>query len=239
MSVAAVQTVKPELVRVYVWDLPVRITHWLIALSILVLAITGYYIGNPFIIAPDPATQEYVMGTVRAIHSFTAIAFTLSALSRVLWMFMGNHYARWHQLFPVDRKRRRQLLPWLKFYLFARPETPNFVGHNPLAGVSYLVVYLLCLMAAITGYALFGMSSDLWLMEGFAKLLPLLGGPQTARWIHHVIMWLLILFIVHHIACAVLVARVSQNAAIDSMFSGFRFVKPERLAEVAEERSSG
>jgi len=33
-----------ELVRVYVWQWPVRLTHWLNAYSILFLALTGYYI---------------------------------------------------------------------------------------------------------------------------------------------------------------------------------------------------
>ena len=33
--------------RVYVWQLPVRIFHWLNALSIAVLAITGFIIADP------------------------------------------------------------------------------------------------------------------------------------------------------------------------------------------------
>ena len=41
-----------DLVRVYVWQLPVRITHWLIAGSILVLSVTGFYIGTPFVTVP-------------------------------------------------------------------------------------------------------------------------------------------------------------------------------------------
>ncbi len=40
-----------ELARVYVWEAPVWITHWLITLSIVVLIVTGFYIGNPFLIA--------------------------------------------------------------------------------------------------------------------------------------------------------------------------------------------
>ena len=47
-----------ELVRVYVWQWPVRMTHWCTAYSILLLAMTGFYMGNPFITvrnsAPSP-----------------------------------------------------------------------------------------------------------------------------------------------------------------------------------------
>ena len=37
-----------QLVRVYVWEIPVRVTHWVIVLSILILSVTGFYIGHPF-----------------------------------------------------------------------------------------------------------------------------------------------------------------------------------------------
>lgn len=104
MTATAPAAVDRGLTRVYVWDLPVRITHWLIATALVVLAVTGYYIGNPFMVASDPAGQEFVMGTVQAIHFFAAIVFTLSELSRIAWMFMGNRYARWNQLIPTDRK---------------------------------------------------------------------------------------------------------------------------------------
>ena len=36
------------------WDRVVRATHWLIVLSIVVLAVTGFYIGHPFLRRPAP-----------------------------------------------------------------------------------------------------------------------------------------------------------------------------------------
>ncbi|HEY5647534.1 MAG TPA: cytochrome b/b6 domain-containing protein, partial [Pseudomonadales bacterium] len=98
MSTRAPAPAEPGVIPVYVWDLPVRLTHWLLAISITVLAITGFYIGHPFITAPDPAGQEFVMGTILAIHFFAAIVFSLSELARIVWMFVGNKYARWNQM---------------------------------------------------------------------------------------------------------------------------------------------
>jgi Ni/Fe-hydrogenase 1 B-type cytochrome subunit len=230
-------TVQPKLVRVYVWDLPVRLTHWLLAISITVLAVTGFYIGHPFLVAPDPAGQEFVMATVLAVHFFAAIVFSLSEIARIVWMFVGNRYARWQQLVPISKSRWRQTWEWLKFYIFFRAETPKFVGHNPLAGLTYVLVYVTLIVMALTGYAMFAVSAGAGSpMRIFAGLLPLFGGAQTARWIHHVCMWLIVLFIIHHISCALLVARAAKNAAIESMFSGYRFVSPEDLA--AEEGGS-
>jgi Ni/Fe-hydrogenase 1 B-type cytochrome subunit len=51
-----------DLTRVYVWQVPVRVTHWLIALSIIVLSVTGFYIGRPFLTVPGPAGRWFVMG---------------------------------------------------------------------------------------------------------------------------------------------------------------------------------
>jgi Ni/Fe-hydrogenase 1 B-type cytochrome subunit len=41
-----------DLVPVYVWQIPVRVTHWLIALSLFVLSVTGLYIDRPFMTVP-------------------------------------------------------------------------------------------------------------------------------------------------------------------------------------------
>ena len=45
------------LVDVYVWELPVRIAHWAIFVSMVVLSVTGVYIGNPFMVAPGEGGQ--------------------------------------------------------------------------------------------------------------------------------------------------------------------------------------
>src|SRR5208337_3282531 len=75
----------PPKVRIYVWELPVRVTHWLIFFSVLILSATGYYLGDPFITVPGPAKDHFVMGTARAIHLYAAIVFTLAVLVRIYW----------------------------------------------------------------------------------------------------------------------------------------------------------
>jgi len=58
-----------EFKRIYVWELPVRFYHWLNALCILVLTITGFIIANPPAInTASEASFSYWFGTVRFIH---------------------------------------------------------------------------------------------------------------------------------------------------------------------------
>lgn len=219
-----------ELVPVYVWQLPVRVTHWLIAFSIAILAFTGFYIGNPFIDVSGEARYHFVMGTMRTIHSYTAIVFTLSVLSRIWWMFAGNKWSGWRQLVPIEKRRRTGMIETLKFYLLIRQHPPNYVGHNPLAGFTYIFVFLLYLVMICTGLGLYSVSAHVDSpMRVFGVFLTLVGGPQSARFIHHVGMWLLIAFFAHHIWSAITVSRSERTGLMDSIFSGWKFLRPKDL----------
>jgi Ni/Fe-hydrogenase 1 B-type cytochrome subunit len=209
----------------YVWELPVRLTHWLIAGSIVVLAITGIYIGTPFLLAPGAAGERFVMGWVKAIHSWSAIVFAVSVLARVGWMFTGNRWASWREYLPIERRRWRDIPGTLAFYTFLRSRPPETVGHNAVAGLTYSLVFLLYFVQIATGLALRAVAAHVESpLRALAFLVPLFGGLQTARWIHHVVMWLLIGFVVHHVQSAILVARADRNGLMESIFSGYKFM---------------
>jgi Ni/Fe-hydrogenase 1 B-type cytochrome subunit len=209
--------------RVYVWDLLVRTTHWLIMLSVFILAITGVYIGNPYLIPAQPGGDHFVMATVKVVHFYTAIVFALAVASRIAWMFVGSYYARWHQFIPVGKRRRGDVVKMFKFYSLLSKEPPMNVGHNPLAGMTYLLVFALYITLILTGFAMYSISATGY-MEFWEFLVPLFGGLQTARWIHHIAMWFLLGFVAHHIWSAMLVSRVEGMGLIDSLFSGYKFL---------------
>ena len=142
-------------IRVYVWDLVVRNTHWLIALAMAILIATGLYIAHPFGFPGTTPGSHFLMGWVRIVHFYAAIVFTLSVVVRIVWFFTSpSLYARWPQFIPVQRYRRRELLNSLKFYSFIRRRPPDVIGHNPLAGLSYMGVFLLYLVMITSGLAM-------------------------------------------------------------------------------------
>ena len=219
-----------ELVRVYVWEWPVRVSHWLNAGAFWVLSVTGIYMGYPFLIAAGPASNHFLMGWAKLIHSYAAIVLTLSVGTRILWMFIGNPYSRWDKFVPVTRIRAKGLLPTLRYYLFILRTPPGFVGHNPLAGVFYTGVYLCFLLQIATGFAMRAASAHYDSpLKPFVFLIPLLGGLQTARFLHHLVMWGLWAFLVHHVYSSVLMSQVEANATVESIFSGHKFVPAEDL----------
>jgi Ni/Fe-hydrogenase 1 B-type cytochrome subunit len=227
---AATAPVNSEIVRVYVWEAPVRITHWLIALAIAVLSVTGLYIGYPFVTVSGPAGESFVMGWMKVIHAYSAWVFIGAVVVRIIWMFTGNKYAHWDKFIPVHRSRRHGFWPTIKFYLFALRKPPGFVGHNPVAGATYTLVFALYFAAIFTGLVMRGASAEVDSpLRWFGSLAPLVGGLQIARWIHHVVMWLLLGFAVHHVYSGVLMSTIEANATMESIFSGYKFVPREDL----------
>jgi Ni/Fe-hydrogenase 1 B-type cytochrome subunit len=183
----------------------------------------GIYIGEPFLIPAAPANEQFVMATMKTVHFYAAIIFALTVASRIAWMFVGSYYARWHQFVPMSPRRRRDVFGMLKFYTLTSKEPPLNVGHNPLAGMTYLAVFGLYLLMILTGFALYSVSATGY-MQMWEFLIPIFGGVQTARWIHHLAMWFLLGFVAHHIWSAILVSRVEGMGLIDSLFSGYKFL---------------
>jgi Ni/Fe-hydrogenase 1 B-type cytochrome subunit len=211
--------------RVYVWELPVRLVHWTLFAAILILSFTGFYIGHPFITVPAPALDHFVMGWMKVVHFYAAIVFVLCVAARVVWMFLGNRWARWDQFIPVSAARVRNALRSLRFYLFLGKDPPAVPGHNALAGMSYSLVYLIYFLMIATGLAMYSATASNSLLRDFGFLIPLFGGLQHARWIHHAGMWLILGFFAHHLFSALLVANAEHNGLMESIFSGYKYFK--------------
>src|SRR4030088_565941 len=70
-----------RLVGLYVWELPVRVAHWLIVFTIIVLAITGLYLDRPFLVGPRQ--DGFLLATMRFVHEIAGFVFTAALLARV------------------------------------------------------------------------------------------------------------------------------------------------------------
>ncbi|MDA9537092.1 Ni/Fe hydrogenase 1 b-type cytochrome subunit, partial [Bradyrhizobium sp. CCBAU 21362] len=90
---------------VYVYEAPVRICHWVNALSILILMVTGYLIGTPLPSVQGEASASFVMGYIRFAHFSAGQVLAVFFLARILWAFVGNHHSRQIFYIPVHRKQ--------------------------------------------------------------------------------------------------------------------------------------
>jgi Ni/Fe-hydrogenase 1 B-type cytochrome subunit len=224
---AAAEIERPdERVRLYVWQIPVRLTHWVTAACIVILSLTGGYIADPFLIPPGGD----VMTTVRFIHIVTALTFLVSGLIRTWWLLAGNRFSRWSAFIPTSRFQATELFRQAGFYAFIRKEIPKVLGHNQLAATAYLLLFGLLLVETITGFALDGLMGAepgatlfWWLRE--------LLGSQLLRLIHHLAMWAILAIALFHVYSCVLVDHIEKNGLMSSIFSGYKFPTREELVE--------
>ena len=131
---AAVERPAEERFRLYVWQVPVRVTHWVTAGCIVVLSVTGAYIADPFLLPPGGS----VMTAVRLVHILAAFTLLASGLLRTVWLLRGNRFSRWSAFFPTSRRQATELFRQAGFYAFVRKDIPKVLGHNQLAATAYL-----------------------------------------------------------------------------------------------------
>jgi Ni/Fe-hydrogenase 1 B-type cytochrome subunit len=215
---------------IYVYEAPVRLWHWINALAITVLGITGYLIGSPLPSVPGEASENFLMGYIRFAHFAAAYVFAIGILGRIYWAFVGNHHARQLFLLPVRNPEWwKEILHELKWYMFIVKEPKKYVGHNPLAQLMMFLFftvgafYMIC-----TGFALYGegLGIDSWAYKMFGWVISAVGGNslQVHSW-HHMGLWVLLIFVMVHVYAAIREDIMSRQSLISTMISGWRMFK--------------
>ncbi len=227
--------------RVYVWEIPVRVFHWITAFSTLILIITGFIIANPpAITANVEATNSYWFGWVRAIHFITAYILIANLIFRIYWAFSGNQFANWRNFIPYTKKGIKNILYVLKVDIFLMKDKEHklsniSIGHNYLASFSYLIMTMFFFLQAATGLALIADASAWWFPKMFSWISTLFGGDIVVRYIHHILTWLFMAFIVVHVYLVLFHDYIEARGEASAMISGFKFIRSERINEVEEE----
>jgi cytochrome b len=124
-----------------VWDVPVRVFHWL-----LVLSFAGAWL--------TAESERW-----RLVH--VTLGYTMAGLValRIIWGFAGTHYAR----FASFVRGPRATLAYLKSLVSTRPE--HHTGHNPAGAVAIVGLLSLILLTAASGWATYEDVGGRWLEE--------------------------------------------------------------------------
>ena len=185
---------------VFVYEGPVRLWHWLNALSIFVLAITGYLIAYVF-----------------------AVAF----LARVYWALVGNHHAKQLFILPVtDMEWWGGMVQELLWYMFLVKQPRKYVGHNPLAHLCmFFGITVGGIFMITTGFALYGEGAQEghWAHTVFTSwVIPLFGQSQDVHTWHHMFAWAIVWFIIVHVYAALREDIMSRQTMVSAIVSGSR-----------------
>lgn len=117
---------KESMFTVRIWDLPTRLFHWSLALSVIGLVITGNVGGNAML-----------------WHFRLGYAVLTLVLFRLIWGFVGGHWSRWTSLSLHPRQ--------VMAYVQSRSNNRIQAGHNPLGSWSILAMLFFLLFQVSTG----------------------------------------------------------------------------------------
>lgn len=229
------KAVKRNLFEVYVWQLPVRFFHWINALCLVILCVTGYVIGDPPAISQGgEAIYHYWMGWVRLIHLITAMVFVVNALVRIYWAFVGNRFSRWYNYIPITKSQWVGIYNTVKVDVFLLSKNAVYdIGHNSLAATTYFIMFFAFIIQVITGFMMMFVTTNNVLEPVTTWALFKVDGFYWIRYIHHAMMWIFIMFAIIHIYLVFYHDYIERNGIASSIIGGWKFI-PADLAEEDE-----
>ena len=181
------------------------------------------------------------MAKMRFAHVVSGFVLTGAFVVRFYWFFRGNFWSRWYAYIPIRRRQWQGIRDMLEFYSFLRFDPGMCVGHNPLAALSYFVVYLLILVEILTGLALYDQVLNNPVLHQLIGWLPLLLALSYLRLIHYSLMFVFFAFVIFHVYASILVSNEEESGLLDSIFSGWKFVPAgdlrQEIRNIPEARS--
>jgi Ni/Fe-hydrogenase 1 B-type cytochrome subunit len=218
-------------VSVYVYEAPVRLWHWLTALCLIVLFVTGYFIGSPPPSLSGEASDHFFFGYIRLAHFVAGQAMAVMFLGRIYWAFVGNTHARQIFYLPItDGQWWKEVWQEIRWYLFLEPRAKNYIGHNPLAHLAMFSMFVIpSVVMIITGMALYaeGIGIESWQYFLFGWVFSLIGSSMGVHTVHHVTMWVIVIFSMVHIYMAIREDITRRVTYLSTMTNGWRVFKYE------------
>jgi Ni/Fe-hydrogenase b-type cytochrome subunit len=183
----------------------VRATHWLTAISLVVLVGSGLQIFHAFPSFGPKIPQENFFDPPRALRIGGWLGGALMWHFTFMWIFMGAGTA--YLIFQMVSGRYRMVLftpkdvpgvwPMVKHYFFFKAMPPVTEPYNPLQKLAYTSTVLFGVMSVVTGLALFNTVQFSWLSRA-------MGGYSLVRVWHFLAMCGFLAFIPGHLVMVAL-----------------------------------
>jgi len=178
---------------VKVWDVFVRIFHWTLVGAFAVAFLTE---------------DDFL-----TLHSWAGYTVFALVLLRIVWGFVGTHYARF-STFVFGPKAVRD---YLKETL--RQRATRYLGHNPAGGAMIVALLVSLLVTCFTGVMVYGVA------ENAGPLASWLGGLGEARGelfeeIHEFFANFTLLLVVVHVGGVVVESVLHRENLVRAMIDG-------------------
>ena len=210
------------------WSVPIRINHWGMVISIFILIATGFYIAGPFTVYEGETVKKFFMGDVRFVHILFGVFLSFIFIWRVYLAFFSKFHADWKDFFAFTDWPNT--VKQLKYYaLVSKEPAEHKYLYGPMQSLAYGGLMVMILFIVLTGVILMGAGYHAGLTGLIYKIVKpfenLVGGLAMVRWIHHILTWCFILFVVVHIYMAFWYDVMFRQGTVSSMISGIVYKK--------------
>ena len=190
--------------HVLIWDLPLRLFHWLFACTV----IASWYTSD----------QDNDLIDVHMKLGYFALGLLVF---RILWGFVGTKHSRFSSFFPTPNR--------LRLYIkgLRSKQVKSTTGHNPLGSLMVFLMISLISLQAISGLFI---NDDVFssgpYYDSVSKEI-----EQFMFFLHHNVFDFMIAAIVIHLLAIAYYVRVKKQLLIIPMITG---KKPENLVDVTD-----
>ncbi|WP_083444629.1 cytochrome b/b6 domain-containing protein [Herbaspirillum rhizosphaerae] len=176
-----------------------RVTHWINALSVVIMIASGWRIYNASPIFPFVFPKEWTLGGwLGGALQWHFAAMWLLAINGVIYLLLNLLTGRaQRKFFPLHPK---EILHDFVQALKGKLQHASLDHYNAVQKLAYLSVIADLVLIVISGLAV-------WKSVQLPLLRDLMGGFDNARIVHFFAMTFLVLFIVVHIVMVALVPR--------------------------------
>ena len=202
------------------WSILLRLFHWSFAGAIFTLVVTGLYIHFPWTNSLVEGSGRFPVAFMRYIHFIAGFIFTTALLVRLYLLIFGNRQERFWDFLPITPRNFRNLGRTILFYLYLRREPDHRLGHNCLAGMVYMVTFVVAALQLASGFFLLYPEDPTWQHWGIL----LFSSQQRGRLLHYLGMWYFIIFVAIHVYIVVWNDIRSKEGLISSIVNGSKYL---------------
>ena len=211
-----------------------RLVHWANALSIVVCAITGIFIADPFYSASIP----YLTAWNRAIHLYGAVVLDVSLLVIMYLYFFSTVERPVAPLIPNRNNLIRFQEAFLNLITFNRRKRFDSSEPDPLNAVLFLILHGMVVLQLFTGLQLYvaGLESGYSIVGAWWPQFmhfttdwtqTLFGGLSGVRLVHHAMLYPIIAWAVLHVYYEIWRTIAWREGDITIAFGGYKLVRPK------------
>jgi thiosulfate reductase cytochrome b subunit len=195
--------------------LPVRIMHWINAAAMIIMIMSGWKIYNDDVIFSWLRFSDAItLGTWAQHglqwHFFGMWIVVLNGLVYLIYGFVTERFR--HKLLPISW---HGFIATIRDAMTFRLKHDDLTRYNAVQKLLYIGIMLVGVLVVLSGLSI-------WKPVQFSELAMLFYDFQTARLVHFLCMTAIVLFLVVHVALALIVPR-----SLVAMVTGGPIVKEE------------